>query len=64
MQTTAPLLRPIADDKLLCTNQPSWSIGLTMSIMRKYSLCYVRSNIWPGAFTLGHAKYVVSYVFI
>ena len=44
--------------KLLYTNQTPWSIGLTMSVMHEYSLCYVRSNIWPGAFTLGHAGYV------
>ncbi|CAF1015598.1 unnamed protein product [Adineta ricciae] len=55
-QTRAPLLRPIGEDKHLHTNQTSWSIGLTMSVMREYSMCYVRSNIWPGAFTLGDAK--------
>ena len=57
-QTPAPLLRPIGDDKHLYTNQTPWSIGLTLSAMREYSMCYVRSNIWPGAFTLGDAKYV------
>jgi len=60
IQTPAPLLQPIGDDKLLHTNQTPWSIGLTMSVMHEYSLCYVRSNIWPGAFTLGHAGCVVS----
>jgi hypothetical protein len=59
IQVPAPLLQPIGDDKLLHTNQISWSIGLTMSVMHEYSLCYVRSNVWPGAFTLGHAGYVV-----
>jgi len=57
-QMPAPLLQPIGDDKLLHTKQNSWSIGLTMSIMREYSVCYVRSNLWPGAFTLGDAKCV------
>jgi hypothetical protein len=60
IQISAPLLQPISDDKLLYTNQTPWSIGLTMSIMHEYSLCYVRSNLWPGAFTLGHAEYVLS----
>ncbi len=55
IQVPAPLLQPIGDDKLLHTNQIPWSIGLTMSVMHEYSLCYVRSNVWPGAFTLGHA---------
>ena len=58
IQMSAPLLQPIGDDKLLHTNQIPWSIGLTMPIMHEYSLCYVRSNVWPGAFTLGHAGYV------
>lgn len=57
-QIPAPLLQPIGDDEPLDTKQNSWSIGLTVSVMREYSLCYVRSNLWPGAFTLGHAKYV------
>lgn len=57
IEISAPLLQPISDDKLLYNNQSSWSIGLTMSIMHEYSLCYVRSNLWPGAFTLGHAGY-------
>ena len=58
-QTPAPLLQPIGEDKSPPgTDQSPWSIGLTMSIMREYSLCYVRSNVWPGAFTLGHAEYV------
>ncbi|CAF1118791.1 unnamed protein product [Rotaria sordida] len=56
IEIPAPLLQPIGDDKFLHTNQTPWSIGLTMSIMREYSLCYVRSNAWPGAFTLGHAR--------
>ncbi|CAF3191347.1 unnamed protein product [Rotaria sp. Silwood2] len=56
VEIPAPLLQPIGDDKLLYTNQRPWSIGLTMSIMHEYSLCYVRSNVWPGAFTLGHAR--------
>jgi hypothetical protein len=60
IEIPAPLLQPIGDDKLLHTNQIPWSIGLTMSIMQEYSLCYVRSNIWPGAFTLGHAGCVSS----
>ncbi|CAF3687927.1 unnamed protein product [Rotaria sp. Silwood1] len=55
IEIPAPLLQPIGDDKLLDTNQTPWSIGLTMSIMHEYSLCFVRSNIWPGAFTLGNA---------
>ncbi|CAF3332904.1 unnamed protein product [Rotaria socialis] len=55
VEIPAPLLQPIGDDKNLHTSQISWSIGLTMSIMHEYSLCYVRSNVWPGAFTLGHA---------
>lgn len=54
----ATLLQPIGDDQLLYTDQSPWSIGLTMSIMQEYSLCYVRSNVWPGAFTLGDAKYI------
>ncbi|CAF2062339.1 unnamed protein product [Rotaria magnacalcarata] len=57
VEIPAPLLQPIGDDKNLHTNQNSWSIGLTMSIMHEYSLCYVRSNVWPGAFTLGHTVY-------
>jgi radial spoke head protein 4A len=60
IQIPAPLLQPIGDDNLLHTDQIPWSIGLTMSIMHEYSLCYVRSNVWPGAFTLGHATYVLS----
>jgi hypothetical protein len=60
IQIPAPLLQPIGDDKLLHTDQTPWSIGLTMSIMHEYSMCYVRSNIWPGAFTLGHAGCVSS----
>jgi hypothetical protein len=56
-EMSAALLQPVSNDHLLHTNQSAWSIGLTMSIMREYSLCYVRSNIWPGAFTLGRAKY-------
>lgn len=55
IQIPAPLLRPISEDKLLHTKQTPWSIGLTMSIMDEYSLCCVRSNLWPGAFTLGDA---------
>ena len=59
VQIPAPLLQPIGEDKLAAaTDQSAWSIGLTMSIMREYSLCCVRSNVWPGAFTLGHAGYV------
>ena len=58
IQVPAPLLRPIGDDKLLHRDQTPWSIGLTMSAMHEYSLCYVRSNVWPGAFTLGHATCV------
>ena len=50
IQIPAPLLQPISEDQI------SWSIGLTMSIMQEFSLCYVRSNHWPGAFTLGDAR--------
>lgn len=50
IQIPAPLLQPISEDQF------SWSIGLTMSIMSEFSLCYVRSNYWPGAFTLGDAR--------
>lgn len=57
LQIPAPLLQPIGDDRLSFAEQSPWSIGLTMSVMREYSMCYVRSNVWPGAFTLGHAKY-------
>jgi hypothetical protein len=58
-QTPAPLLQPIGEDKFTHgTDQSPWSIGLTMSIMREYSLCYVRSNVWPGGLTLGHAGFV------
>jgi hypothetical protein len=60
IEIPAPLLQPIGDDKLLYTDQTPWSIGLTMSVMREYSLCYVRSNVWPGAFTLGHTGFVSS----
>lgn len=56
-QVPAPLLQRIGDDASLYTDQTPWSIGLTMSVMHEYSLCYVRSNVWPGAFTLGHAGY-------
>lgn len=56
IQRRAPLLRPISDDQGLFSDQLAWSIGLTMSIMQGYSLCFVRSNLWPGAFTLGHPK--------
>ncbi|CAF0967686.1 unnamed protein product [Adineta steineri] len=56
LQIPAPLLQPISDDKLLYTDQTPWSVGLTMSVMQEYSMCYVRSNIWPGAFTLGNAE--------
>ena len=60
MQIPAPLLQPIGDDASLYTDQMPWSIGLTMSVMHEYSLCYVRSNVWPGAFTLGHAGYFLT----
>ncbi len=63
IQIPAPLLQPIGDDKSLHTNQTPWSIGLTMPVMHEYSLCYVRSNVWPGAFTLGHAGSVFFLVF-
>lgn len=55
IEIPAPLLQPIGDDKLLHTDQHAWSIGMSMSVMHEYSLCYVRSNVWPGAVTLGHA---------
>ena len=55
IQIPAPLLQPIGDDKLLHNDQHAWSIGMSMSVMREYALCYVRSNVWPGAVTLGHA---------
>lgn len=60
IQMPAPLLQPIGDDEILYTNQSPWSIGLTMSIMREFSLCYVRSNVWPGSFTLSHTGYAYS----
>ena len=56
MEIPAPLLQPINEDQLLESNQPPWSIGLTMSVMAEYSLCYVRSNRWPGAVTFGDAR--------
>lgn len=55
IEIPAPLLQPIGDDKLLHNNQHAWSIGMTMSVMHEYGLCYVRSNVWPGAVTLGHS---------
>lgn len=55
IEIPAPLLQPIGDDQLLHTDQHAWSIGMSMSVMHEYSLCYVRSNVWPGAVTLGNA---------
>ncbi|CAF0833974.1 unnamed protein product [Didymodactylos carnosus] len=66
IQIPAPLLQPINEDKELPymrDKQKLWSVGLTLNVMHEYALCYLRSNVWPGAFTLAQsANFINLYV--
>jgi radial spoke head protein 4/6 len=49
-------LNPISNDDSIDEKTLSWSGYLTSSHMLKYSICIMKSNRWPGAFTYGIDK--------
>ena len=55
-QETGPqLLSTVGNDKLVC-GHPAWSVSLTSIFSPNYSVCIMRSNQWPGAFTVSDGK--------
>ncbi|KAG8553139.1 hypothetical protein GDO81_003295 [Engystomops pustulosus] len=53
-----PLLTPLSEDAEI-NNTPPWTAYLSSTHIPQYALAVLRSNLWPGAFTIASSKYVI-----
>lgn len=49
-------LSPISNDENINETTLSWSSYLTSNLMSKFSICILKSNWWPGAYSYGIDK--------
>lgn len=49
------LLTPLSEDAEI-DGQPAWTAKISSNLVTQYSICVVRSNLWPGAFAFGIDK--------
>lgn len=50
-----PLLTPLSEDAEI-NQTPPWTASLSSSLIPQYALAVLRSNLWPGAYTISSSK--------
>uniref|UniRef100_A0A8C5Q8E0 Radial spoke head component 4A n=1 Tax=Leptobrachium leishanense TaxID=445787 RepID=A0A8C5Q8E0_9ANUR len=50
-----PLLTPLSEDAEIGLTPP-WTVSLSSHLIPQYALAVLRSNLWPGAYTIASAK--------
>ena len=49
------LLTPISEDAEI-DGQPAWTAKVSSNLLPQFSVCVIRSNLWPGAFAFAVDK--------
>ncbi|XP_075042091.1 radial spoke head protein 6 homolog A-like [Mixophyes fleayi] len=50
-----PLLTPLSEDAEI-NNTPPWTASVSSRLIPQYALAVLRSNLWPGAYTIATSK--------
>ncbi|XP_063289386.1 radial spoke head protein 6 homolog A [Pelobates fuscus] len=50
-----PLLTPLSEDAEIGHTAP-WTVSISSHLIPQYALAVLRSNLWPGAYTIASAK--------
>ncbi|XP_053329314.1 radial spoke head protein 6 homolog A [Spea bombifrons] len=54
-----PLLTPLSEDAEI-NQTPPWTASLSSSLIPQYAVAVLRSNLWPGAYTIASPKKFVN----